>query len=270
MTSRRAPSGPLPCLSFGSGRGPRRASTAAGGVAGLLVGLGLTLAGCAGEQKTAPATPGSMTSNVVGAPPVDRTRCKAEGKRVVTTDLNNDKKADVWKYYVPNGQGADVLTCKQIDYNHDGKVDSVYYYDDAGVQTTLEEFDMDFDGRFEETVYYVGGKKVRIEMDMDFDGKADVWKFFEDEKLVRMERDTNNDGKVDQWEYYEGGKLDRIGYDTTGSGKVDRWDRAPDGGESAPGAAPAAPAPAAPAPAPAPAAPTAAATPAPPAPPAKK
>ena len=134
MMSRRDPSGPLPCLSFGHRRGSSIA-----GVAGLLVGLGLTLAGCAGEQKTAPATPGSMTSNVVGAPPVDRSRCKAEGKRVVTTDLNNDKKPDVWKYYVPNGQGADVLTCKQIDYNHDGKVDSVYYYDDAGAQTTLEE-----------------------------------------------------------------------------------------------------------------------------------
>ena len=69
---------------------------------------------------------------------------------MVTADLNGDNKADVWKYYVPNGQGSDVLTCKQIDYNHDGKIDSVYYYDDAGAQTTLEEFDMDFVGRFED------------------------------------------------------------------------------------------------------------------------
>jgi antitoxin component YwqK of YwqJK toxin-antitoxin module len=185
------------------------------------------MAACGGEQKPGTVNPGN--AGMAGATPVDRSRCKAEGKHVVTADLNGDNKADVWKYYVPNGQGADVLTCKQIDYNRDGKVDSVYYYDDTGTQTTLEEFDMDFDGRFEETVYYVNGKKVRIEMDMDFDGKTDVWKFFEDDKLVRMERDTDNNGKVDQWEYYEGGKLDRIGYDTTGSGKVDKWDRAPEG-----------------------------------------
>jgi len=213
------------------------------------------VAACGGGQKPGPVNPGTVGS--AGAPPVDRSRCKAEGKHVVTADLNGDNKADVWKYYVPNGQGTDILTCKQIDYNRDGRVDSVYYYDDGGSQTTLEEFDMDFDGRFEETVYYVNGKKVRIEMDMDFDGKTDVWKFFEDDKLVRMERDTDNNSKVDQWEYYEGGKLDRIGYDTTGSGKVDKWDRAaPDGSEL--GASPAAPAPAtaaAPAPAPAPAPP---------------
>ena len=200
-------------------------------------------AACSGEQKPGTVNPGSA-SNVPGAPPVDRSRCKAEGKHVITADLNGDNKADVWKYYVPNGQGADVLTCKQIDYNRDGKVDSVYYYDDGGSQTTLEEFDMDFDGRFEETVYYVNGKKVRIEMDMDFDGKTDIWKFFEDEKLVRMERDTDNNGKVDQWEYYEGGKLDRIGYDTTGSGKVDTWDRAAADGSEV-GAPPTAAAPAA-------------------------
>jgi antitoxin component YwqK of YwqJK toxin-antitoxin module len=227
MTNRRDPLGLPRRLSLEGRIGPLAAAIALGGVLG----------GCGGAQKPAPANPGGP-GNTAGAPPVDRSRCKAEGKRVVTADLNGDDKADVWKYYVPNGQGSDVLTCKQIDYNHDGKIDSVYYYDDAGTQTTLEEFDMDFDGRFEETVYYVNGKKVRIEMDMDFDGKPDVWKFFEDEKLVRMERDTNSNGRVDQWEYYEGGKLDRIGYDTTGSGKVDRWDRAPEGADQTPGGAP--------------------------------
>jgi hypothetical protein len=243
MTNRRDPLGLPRRLSL-----PLAAAIALGGV----------LVGCGGAQKPAPASPGGP-GNIAGAPPVDRSRCKAEGKHVVTADLNGDNKADVWKYYVPNGQGSDVLTCKQIDYNHDGKIDSVYYYDDAGTQTTLEEFDMDFDGRFEETVYYVNGKKVRIEMDMDFDGKPDVWKFFEDEKLVRMERDTNANGRVDQWEYYEGGKLDRIGYDTTGSGKVDRWDRAPEGADQTPGGAPGGAPPSGPALAPTSTAPAAAA-----------
>jgi hypothetical protein len=39
---------------------------------------------------------------------------------------------------------VDVLTCKQVDLNHDGWLDIVYYYDDRGVQTMLEEFDPDF------------------------------------------------------------------------------------------------------------------------------
>ncbi|HEX2659643.1 MAG TPA: hypothetical protein VHU40_15270, partial [Polyangia bacterium] len=65
-----------------------------------------SMAACGGGQKSGPVNPGSAA--VAGAPPVDRSRCKAEGKHVVTADLNGDNKADVWKYYVPNGQGADV------------------------------------------------------------------------------------------------------------------------------------------------------------------
>jgi len=229
---------------------------------GALV-LTVAMAGCGSTQSTGPVTPTSA-SNIPGAPPVDRTRCKAEGKQVTTADTNMDGKADVWKYFVANGQGAQVLTCKQVDLNHDGKIDIVYYYDDTGTKTTLEEFDTDRDGHIDETVYYVNGKKVRSEFDTNLDDKPDVWNYYEDEKLVRIERDTDFNGKVDQWEYYEGGKLDRIGYDTTGAGKVDKWDRAPDGGDvAAPaGAPPASPPPAtttAPtasaAPAPAPAAP---------------
>jgi len=50
------------------------------------------------------------------------------------------------------GQKTEILTCSRSTY-HDGKLDIVYYYDDKGVQTTLEEFDLDFDGKFDLTVY---------------------------------------------------------------------------------------------------------------------
>jgi antitoxin component YwqK of YwqJK toxin-antitoxin module len=210
------------------------------GISGLLG----AATGCGSSQTPAPVMP-TAGSNIVAAPQVDRSRCKAEGKQVTTADTNMDGKPDVWKYYVPNGQGAQVLTCKQVDLNHDGRVDIVSYFDDTGTRTNLEEFDVDLDGRIDETVYYANGKKIRSEFDTNYDGKSDVWNFYEDEKLVRIERDTDNNGRVDQWEYYEGGKLDRIGYDTTGAGKVDKWDRAPDGGDAAPaspapGASPAA------------------------------
>ncbi|HJZ84137.1 MAG TPA: hypothetical protein VKN99_03160 [Polyangia bacterium] len=161
---------------------------------------------------------------------MDLSRCDPKGKRVETLDTNNDGKPDVWKMYVPTTQGGqtvDVLVCKEVDLNHDGKVDELAYYDNNG-NRVLEKFDLDFDGRIDETIYYEGGKKVRSEFDTDFDDKPDIWKYYEGDRLVRVERDTNHDGRVDYWEYYEGGKLDRIGYDTTGSGRVDKWDRAPE------------------------------------------
>src|SRR4051794_30189268 len=222
--------------------GPRRVTTLATAVAATL-----TLGGCGSTQ-----TPGSMTptadSNVPAPPSVDKSKCNDKGKQVVTADTNQDKKPDVWKFFAngtdASGQQAQVLACKQVDLNHDGKIDIVYYYDDKGVQTSLEEFDLDFDGKFDLTVYYVQGKKVREELDTNYDQHADLWKYYEDEKLVRIERDTSGDGKVDEWQYLEGGKLDRMGYDPPGSGKVDRWDRPPEegargGGEAAPAAAPA-------------------------------
>ncbi|HVZ89934.1 MAG TPA: hypothetical protein VHG72_23435, partial [Polyangia bacterium] len=170
-------------------------------------------------------------TNVPDAPNIDRSKCSEGGGRtLVTADTNQDHKADVWKFFQSvdiGGQKTEVLTCKEVDLNHDGKIDLVYYYDDKGVGLIMDEADTDFDGKFDMTRYYANGKVVREELDTNFDQRPDVWRYFEDGKLVRQERDTNNDGKVDEWQYFEGGKLDRIGYDTTGSGKVDRWDRAP-------------------------------------------
>jgi hypothetical protein len=234
---------------------------------GVLLGV-VAVTGCAGSQEATPQNAANAgASNVSAPPPVDRSRCKSAGKQVVEADTNLDKKPDVWKYYVSNTQGAQVITCKQVDLNHDGKVDITYYYDDTGAQSSLEEFDLDFDGRNDLTVYYANGKKVREELDTNYDGRSDLWKFYEAENLVRLERDADYNGRADQWEYYEGGKLDRIGYDTSGSGRVDKWDRAPEGADEGgpvataaptPATAPPAPAPApapAPSPAPAPAAP---------------
>ena len=197
------------------------------------LGLGGVL-GCGGAQKAPTQNAAAAgATNVQAPPPIDRSRCKATGKQVMEADTNLDKKPDVWKYFVANGQGAQVMTCKQVDLNHDGKVDIIYYYDDTGAQSNLEEFDLDFDGRIDLTVYYANGKKIREELDTNYDGQSDLWKFYEDEKLVRIERDSDFNARVDQWEFYEGGKLDRIGYDTSGSGRVDKWDRAPEGDDTA-------------------------------------
>ena len=82
------------------------------------------------------------------------------------------QEARLWKFFKTidvGGQKTEVITCKQVDLNHDGKIDMVMYYDDGGSQIVLEEFDRDFDGKFDFTAYYNQNKRVRDEIDMNFD-----------------------------------------------------------------------------------------------------
>jgi hypothetical protein len=190
--------------------------------------LAALLAGCASRQQNPVATVGGAPQG--GGIQVDPTRCNPAGKQVVTADVDGDKKPDVTKLYETrevNGQKVQILACKQVDLNHDEKIDIVYHYDQNGV-LTFEEFDLDFDGRFETWTYYQGGQKVREDRDINYDGRPDLSEYYEGGRKVRVEVDSNHDGKIDQWEYYENGKLDRIGYDTTGQGRADKWDRAPE------------------------------------------
>ena len=47
-----------------------------------------------------------------------------------------------------------MITCKQVDLNHDGKIDMVNTTTTAASQIVLEEIDRDFDGKFDFTAYY--------------------------------------------------------------------------------------------------------------------
>jgi hypothetical protein len=227
----------------------------------LVLGVAGALGACASKQQT----PTGTAATIQGGIKVDPTRCDPRGKQVVTADTNQDKKVDVTKLYEvrdKGGQKEQILACKQVDINYDDKVDIVYHYDQAGT-LSFEEFDLDFDNRYDLWTYYQAGVKIREEKDMNYDGRADYTEIYEGGKKARVERDSNYDGKIDQWEYYENDKLDRIGYDTSGAGRADKWDRAPESetgaatAEAAPptAAAPpttgAAPPPAPPAPAPA-------------------
>src|SRR5882724_5329661 len=138
----------------------------------LFISTAATLTACGGTPHAGEMALGG-DSNIPNAPQIDRSKCSDRGKEIVTADTNLDKKPDVWKFFQTvnvNGQKVQVLTCKQVDLNHDGK--------------------------FDLTVYYANGKKVREELDTNYDQKADLFKYYEDEKLVRIERDTNNDGKI--------------------------------------------------------------------------
>jgi hypothetical protein len=219
-----------------------------GGLLALALFAGCGSSSKAGEGGGTTAASRDMTTSV------DKSRCDDRGKHVITADTNGDQKPDVLKLYSVSGKGDEStqkLVCKQVDLNGDTRVDIVYHYGDDNA-LTFEEFDLDFDGRFDLRAFYQAGRKVREELDTNYDQRVDFTKYYEADKLVRVERDANNDGRVDEWQYYEAGKLDRIGFDSTGAGRVDRWERAPDeaaaGASEAPagGAAPATPAPTAP------------------------
>jgi hypothetical protein len=202
--------------------------------------LAALLPACGSKQTPStgnPAAAAGMPASAVNAK-FDRSRCDDQGKQVVTLDANGDGKQDVIKLYVAamqDGHATQQLVCKQTDLDFDGKIDLVQYYGPAG-DVFIDEYSMDYSGKFNGRTFFQDGKKVRSEKDMDFNGKPDYFEFYEGGKLVRVERDRNADGKVDEWQYYEGGRLDRIGWDTTGSGRVDKWERNPEGGPETPAA----------------------------------
>jgi hypothetical protein len=193
---------------------------------------------CGETQKPASGNPASgvtVSSSDFGAK-FDRSRCDDNGKQAVTLDANGDGKPDVIKLFIATAQDGHVtqqLVCKQTDLDFDGKIDLVQYYG-PNSDLIMDEYSMDYSGRFNGRTFFQEGKKVRSEKDMDFDGKPDYFEYFEGGKLVRVERDRDADGKIDEWQYYEGGRLDRIGQDTTGSGRVDKWERNPEGGPEVP------------------------------------
>src|SRR5947209_3561500 len=93
----------------------------------------LAAAACGGSQKE---TGGEVKQ--IGAsgqpggdlkiPQVDPSLCDTKGKDVQQFDLNRDGKPDVWKLYKTENQKGttvQVLTCKQVDLDHDGRKDYV-------------------------------------------------------------------------------------------------------------------------------------------------
>lgn len=150
-------------------------------------------------------------------------------------DTDGDGRADVQKAFrpaeEPEGapQGAEPkpgrLVRKELDLNHDGRMDMWRYYDANGEQF-MDAYDFDFDGHVDQVNFYEHGAVVQKAKDLDGDGVSDSWTYLENGKVVRKERDANGDGKVDYWEFWEDGAVVRIGIDLDADGDVDRWSRA--------------------------------------------
>ena len=185
---------------------------------------------CGGKSKGAETAKGDTDSATV--PTVDPTLCETEGKNVQTFDLDKDHRPDVWKLYKKSSEGGtsvDVLTCKQVDFDHDGRKDYVAAYNKKGGMV-FEKADFDYDGKFDMYAVYdiKSGKLVEIERDSGFDGNFDLKELYSpDGGITSVRRDRNSDGTPDVWEQYVNGALVAILYDDDYDNKVDRREEVP-------------------------------------------
>lgn len=92
-------------------------------------------------------------------------------------DSNNDGRVD---YLVrTNSDGDKVL--ELMDFNHDGKMDDLYFYSDGII--VRREVDSNFDLNIDIWVYIKDGTLIeKYEQDLDFNGDIDKVKIFGEEE----------------------------------------------------------------------------------------
>lgn len=194
---------------------------------GLLCGVNAWVA-CGGGAKTA-ATSNDLNAQI---PKVDPTLCDTAGKNVQTYDLNHDNRPDVWRLYKAEDEGGtkiEFLTCKQVDFDHDGRKDWVVAYNRKGTPL-FQRADFDYDGKWDMYAIFdtKTGQVSEVERDTDFDGKFDVQEVYDTTGVLNsIRRDRNNDGQADLWEQYRDNSLIAILYDDDFDGKVDRREETP-------------------------------------------
>src|SRR6476660_3591608 len=118
-----------------------------------------------------------------GSMKVDPTLCETTGKNVVTYDLNKDNKPDVWRLYKTEDEGGtkiEFMTCKQVDFDHDGRKDWVVGYNRKG-NPLFEKADFDYNGQFDMSAVFdtKTAKVAEVERDTNFDGKFDVKEIYD-------------------------------------------------------------------------------------------
>ncbi len=188
----------------------------------------LSLAACKGKKADTLKNEGGEAGNSK----VDPTLCDTNGKNVVTYDLNHDNKPDVWRLYKTEDEGGtkiEFMTCKQVDFDHDGRKDWVVGYNRKGTPL-FEKADFDYDGKWDMSTVYdtQAGAIAEVERDTDFDGNFDVKEVYDSAgQLTSVRRDRNADGQPDLWEQYKDTVLLAILYDDDFDGKVDRRDEIP-------------------------------------------
>ena len=188
--------------------------------------LAVSLVACGGSNKKDTSTPKGVTGPGT-VPTVDPTLCDTKGKRVETSDLNRDNRPDVWRLWetiTEAGVRREILSCRQVDFDHDGRKDLVVAFNKKGA-TVWDKLDLTFDGKFDVWAQYdeKTGVLYQIQRDTDFDGAFDsIERYAENGDVEWIRRDRNGDQKPDVWEQFVAGKLVAILYDDDFDEKVDR------------------------------------------------
>jgi hypothetical protein len=121
------------------------------------------------------------------------------------------------------------MTCKQVDFDHDGRKDWVVAYNRKG-NPIFEKADFDYDGKFDMSAVFdtKTSRVAEVERDTNFDGTFDVREIYDSAGILSsVRRDRNGDGAPDQWEQYKDTILIAILYDDDYDGRVDRREEIP-------------------------------------------
>jgi hypothetical protein len=90
----------------------------------------------------------------------------------------------------------------KFDRNGDGRTDYAVRLDEWG-HKVREALDFNFDGYFDDFLYYQRGVLVREEIDSNYDRRVDIWIYVTGGIYVeRIEQDTNFDGIPDRIKDY--------------------------------------------------------------------
>ena len=187
-----------------------------------LVILAFSTIGCGGQATTpeASTTSDTVQSSSSSDGPISE-RPTVGGLVLVEIDLNRDEITDVFNYYRERAEADRLLVRREVDLNHDGRIDVQSLFNDVGT-IEREEMDGDFDGRIDWVDHYQGGVRTLSEVDTNQDGSFDMSRYYVDGQISRKERDTDADGRVDYWELYRDGEVVNTGRDTDGDGEMDQ------------------------------------------------
>jgi len=130
-------------------------------------------------------------------------------------DANNDGRPDI--FIVRKGS---VESCRAVDLNFDGVIDSFSYNDGSG-RLRRREYDYDRDGQIDEIATYQSGVLTEKDQATSMARKLDTWDFYQAGALTRSERDSNGDGIIDQWWEYTRPGCPMIHSDVNNDGKPD-------------------------------------------------
>lgn len=219
---------------------------------GLAAGLSLAIAtGCSKKkpERTTPRARSAATASgrsvQVSAKGAKMLKCRARaGTRIVTLDLNRDKKRDRW-ILMDTKTGRKL--CHEMDTDYDGKRDlSIAYFDD-GITPRVIWWDLDYDGVFDQVLYNrPDGSKKRVEIrpyppkpsERGKGWKPTIWKYYRTYKgkgavIDHIEMDKDRNGYKDYWERYEDGRLSEVSWANPGDTdeKPKHWIEAPEEGQ---------------------------------------